>query len=190
MPVRKLFTDDELLDATRHLVAQGGARAITLQAVAAEAGAPNGSIYHRFRSLDDLIARAWLRAARRAQQTALEAGGDVETIALALYDLCLEDREDAILLGALGQRDLRRLSLSAGRRREVDEVNVPVDALMRTLAKRTFGHARAPDRHLLLQLTVDLPYAFVRRHLDAGTTPPRTDRDRLRAAVRAALKEH
>jgi AcrR family transcriptional regulator len=186
---RTTFTDDQLLDAARDLVAQGGARAITLQAVAERAGAPNGSIYHRFRSLDDLIARAWLRAARRTQQAALDAGDEVEDIALAIYDRCLADRADAILLGALGQRDLARLRLSPQTRRDVDEANAPVDGLMRTVAKSTFGRARAADRHLLLQLTVDLPYAFVRRHLEAGTTPPRTDRDRLRAAVRAAMKE-
>ena len=190
MAVRKVFTDDDLLDAARRLVVEGGARAITLQAVAEQAGAPNGSIYHRFRSLDDLIARAWLRAGRRAQAAALDAGGDLVAIALAIYDFCLEDREDAILLGALGQRDLRRLSLGADTRRDVDDANAPIDELMRALAKRTFGHARAADRHLLLQLTVDLPFGFARRHLDAGTSPPTTDRDRLRAAVRAALKEH
>ncbi|MEJ7734392.1 MAG: TetR family transcriptional regulator [Polyangiaceae bacterium] len=42
------FDREELLDAALALVAEGGPAALTLAALARAAGAPTGSIYHRF----------------------------------------------------------------------------------------------------------------------------------------------
>lgn len=39
----------------------------------ATSGAPKGSVYHRFGTLDELLAPLWLRAARRSQAAFLAA---------------------------------------------------------------------------------------------------------------------
>ena len=48
MPRPAIFTLDELLDAAAALLAADGPSAVTMSAVARAAGAPSGSMYHRF----------------------------------------------------------------------------------------------------------------------------------------------
>src|SRR6185312_6438634 len=67
MPRPLLHDPDEVLDAARDLIVEGGPRAAGIRAIAERSGAPSGSLYHRFGSRDELVARAWLRAVRRFQ---------------------------------------------------------------------------------------------------------------------------
>ncbi|WGX97188.1 TetR/AcrR family transcriptional regulator [Nocardioides sp. L-11A] len=60
-----LHTRDALLDAAAELFAAGGARAVTMSAVARTAGAPSGSVYHRFPDRGTLLADLWQRTADR-----------------------------------------------------------------------------------------------------------------------------
>jgi AcrR family transcriptional regulator len=58
---------DTLLDVARDLVVRDGARAVTVDRIIEISGAPKGSIYHRFSTVDDLLAAMWIRAVRRSQ---------------------------------------------------------------------------------------------------------------------------
>ena len=69
----RLHDPDSILDATLTVVLDRGAPEATIQAIAAESGAPTGSIYHAFGSREALLARMWVRAARRSQERFLEA---------------------------------------------------------------------------------------------------------------------
>ncbi|MDQ6525114.1 helix-turn-helix domain-containing protein [Nocardioides sp. LHD-245] len=60
-----VHTHNTLLDAAVELFAAGGARAVTMSAVARAAGAPSGSVYHRFPDRGTLLADLWLRTATR-----------------------------------------------------------------------------------------------------------------------------
>lgn len=101
MPRPERYAASLILDATRGVVADRGARGVTLAAIAHVSGAPVGSIYHRFGSLDELLAQVWLRAVRRSHAAlapALATGDPVQRavrVALAVYDFCLAEREDA-----------------------------------------------------------------------------------------------
>ncbi len=194
---RKAFTADGILDAARTVVAQGGARALTVDAVAQASAAPVGSIYHRFSSVDALIARLWLRAARESQEAALraarEAGGAPRdvclAVALALYDHCLREPADAALLGSFRVADLLRLQLDPGLADELRRVNDPIDRLMGRLSRAVFGRADRDARDLLLLACVDLPFGAATRHVRDGARAPRRRRERLALAVAAALEE-
>jgi AcrR family transcriptional regulator len=192
---RNTFTADAILDAARAVVAEGGARALTVDAVARASAAPVGSIYHRFASVDDLIARLWLRAARRSQEEALaaarSAGGapaDVcLAVALALYDRCLREPDDAALLGAFRLTDLLGLELDPALAEELRRVNEPIDGLMGSLARGLFGRAGREARDLLLLACVDLPFGAASRYARDGGRAPRRRRERLAVAVAAAI---
>ncbi len=194
---RKRFTADGILDAARTVVAQGGARALTVEAVARASAAPVGSIYHRFASVDELIARLWLRAARASQQAALGAAGaagDAPTavcvaVALAVYDHCLCEPADVVLLSSFRLADLRRLDLDPGLADELRRVNEPIDRLTERLARSVFGRADREARDLLLLACVDLPYGAASRHVHDGVRAPSRRRERLAVAVTAALEE-
>ncbi|MGG7382453.1 TetR/AcrR family transcriptional regulator, partial [Escherichia coli] len=62
-----------ILDAALEQVLDRGARATTIDAIAEASGAPKGSLYHRFQSLNDLLAEMWIRAVHRAQESFLAA---------------------------------------------------------------------------------------------------------------------
>ncbi|MBL6458326.1 TetR/AcrR family transcriptional regulator [Belnapia sp. T6] len=53
------FTEDDFIEATMALVAEGGPAAATMQAIARQVGAPTGSIYHRFESRAAVLGAAW-----------------------------------------------------------------------------------------------------------------------------------
>ena len=88
----ELHPTDSILDAARGVVLDRGLGAATVAAIARSSGAPVGSIYHRFGSVDHLLAEMWIRAVRRSQEGFLAALGDPEPIegavaaALTVYD--------------------------------------------------------------------------------------------------------
>jgi AcrR family transcriptional regulator len=55
------FTEDSIIDASIEVVAHCGVAAVSISAIAGKAGAPTGSVYHRFESRGAILARAWLR---------------------------------------------------------------------------------------------------------------------------------
>ena len=110
-------------------------------------GAPVGSIYHRFGSVDDLLTEMWIRAVRRSQErfvTAAENADPVEAAvgaALSIYDFCAEHPADARLLLSYGPQDLARGRIDPGRREELERLNAPVMKVVRELARRLYGRA-------------------------------------------------
>ena len=68
MPRPAKFTEDQILDSALRLVAEGGPGAATIAGIAGLLGAPVGSIYHRFRSRDLLLARFWIRTIKDFQK--------------------------------------------------------------------------------------------------------------------------
>ncbi len=190
---RRVFSTEAILDAAREVVVTRGARGATVEAISREAGVPVGSIYHRFDSLAELLARTWLRAARRSQERALAVPVSPErplesavAVAVAMYDHCLEQPEDTLLLDALGRSELLTMELGP-LRDELVAVNERVEALMAGLARALFGRAEGRTRDLVLLALVDMPHGFAHRQLSSGSRTP-ARRERLPAAVRAVLE--
>jgi AcrR family transcriptional regulator len=182
------------LDAARDLVLSGGTRAATMDRIVSASWAPKGSIYHRFATLDDLLAKMWLRAVRRSQDSFLAALGhpDAEAAAiaagLAIHDFARAQPGDTRLLASLRREDLLGSVTSPDVQRELREVNDGLAAAVVQLARRL--HRRAPRSALerTACAVIDLPQGAVRRHLISGTPVPRTTRSQLEAAIRAALQ--
>jgi AcrR family transcriptional regulator len=189
---RQVFSTDAILDAARDLVVERGARGATVGAIARAAGVPVGSIYHRFDSVGELLARTWLRAVERSQRRALAVPVSIEqpiaaaeAIALAMYDHCLAEPQDTLLLDRLGRAEVLAMDLGP-LRGELEKVNERVEALMASLARALYGRADARTRDLVLLSLVDLPHGFAQRQLISGAPAP-ARRARLAAAVRAVL---
>ena len=187
-----MFSTEAILDSAREVIVTRGARGATVEAIARAAGVPVGSIYHRFDSLAELLARTWLRAARRSQERALAVPVSADrpldsaiAVALAMYDHCLEQPEDTLLLDALGRTQLLEMELGK-LRGELETANERVEALMAGLARSLYGRADRRTRDLVLLALVDMPHGFAHRQLVSGTLTP-ARRERLPAAVRAAL---
>jgi AcrR family transcriptional regulator len=190
----QLYSDDAILDAARTLVLDGGARSTTLNAIAEASGAPKGSIYHRFASLNDLLAELWIRAVRRSQGEFIEALGKPDAMtaavaaALSLHDFAEREPADARLLASLRREDLVETVGAERLQAELDELNRPLEAALTGLARKLYGRATAGTVERTITAVVDLPMGAIRRHLIAETPLPASLRGQLEAAVRAALR--
>ena len=149
-----------------------------MEAIAEASGAPIGSIYHRFGSRDELIARLWIRAVHRSQAPFMVAAdrGRAREAALAaatsILDFCQEHPADARLLVAFRRDDLIRAIPEGPLAEELEVLNRPVEHAVVKLARRLYGsRSRAAlDRTLLA--VFDLPYGAVRRYLISGIPLP------------------
>jgi len=196
MPRPQRHSVDAILDVSRDLVLRDGARAVTIDRIVAASGAPKGSIYHRFSTVNDLLAAMWLRGVRRSQARFLEplgAGGDPLQAAvaagLAIHDFAKEEPADARLLAALRREDLVGTVVDASLISDLKRVNDELQAALTTLARRFYGRATRDAVQRTTFAVVDLPQGAIRRHLVSGTSVPNNVRPQLAAAIRAALTD-
>jgi AcrR family transcriptional regulator len=185
-----------ILDASRDLVLHEGARGVTVDRIVAVSGAPKGSLYHRFSTVDNLLATMWLRAVRRSQDRFLQqltASGDAVEAAvaagLAIHDFANEEPADARLLAALRREDLVGQVTDAALIVGLQEVNDRLHAALTALARRLYGRANRDTLERTTCAVVDLPMGAIRRHLVSGVAVPDSVRPQLTAAIRAALQD-
>lgn len=178
MPRPAKFGEDQIMDAALRLVAEGGPKAATIAGIADVLGAPVGSIYHRFKSRDLLLARLWVRTIRHFQVgflRALEADDlDEAAIGAAPYNVgwTREHPEEARVLLLYRCEDLaQRWPEELGE--ELDTLNDEVEKAIRNYALRRYGENSGADsvRRVVFAL-VDVPYAAGRLHLVNGEPPP------------------
>ncbi len=178
------------------LLAEGGRAALTIRALAARAGASNGSIYHSFGSLDAVIGRAWLRRAEQflaLQRAAVDAAllrddprGAVQAAADATAQLAEQDLRAAHLLVVLSRDEVLTDALPtevADRLRALDAALLDT---LRTLARAVFGRAGAAPVDVITACVVRLPAALLFPDVRAGRVR-QGSRDQLAAAVAAVL---
>jgi AcrR family transcriptional regulator len=194
VPRTALHDTDELLDAARDLIVEGGPRAAGIRAIAMRSGAPSGSLYHRFGSRDQLVAQAWLRAVRRFQAGFLAAldHDDARTgVANAIrwsVAFTLDHPADTRLLLDHSRKDLLDVEPTGALAADLAEVNGPLVRAIRALAARLYGTATQEAVERVSYALIDLPQAVLRRHLRAGTLTAATA-DSLAAAIRALVSD-
>jgi AcrR family transcriptional regulator len=182
-----------MLDAARELLLEQGSRSATIDAIAETSGAPTGSIYHRFGSRDELLARLWIRAARRSQERFLEALEAPDPrqaaldAALSIVEFAERERADARLLVSFRREDLIT-AVGGELAAELEELNRPVARATVSLSRRLFGSRSRASLDRTLLAAFDLPYGGVRRYLITDSPLPAALREDLTRAVRAVLR--
>ncbi|MYW01943.1 TetR/AcrR family transcriptional regulator [Streptomyces sp. SID3343] len=188
------FTEDDFLDAVLRITARDGAGAVTIAGVAAEVGAPVGSVYHRFASRDLLLARLWVRTIRRFQEPFVAAISDEDpvvgadrAVSAVLAWVRAHPAEAGVLL--LYRRDdlVTRWPDELGP--ELVGLNDAAGAALRDYARARYGRAGTAQVERVTLALVDIPYAAVRRHLAAGRPHPASTERHTLAAARAVLAD-
>jgi AcrR family transcriptional regulator len=183
---------DDVLDAARDLVVEAGPRAVGIRAIARRSGAPSGSLYHRFGSREELLARAWLRAVQRFQDGFLRAlaAPDPREAALGAatwaVEFALANPDDTRLL-----LEHSRLALLEGEPQPpiaeaLARINDPIVRAVGRLTIALYGSEAPEAVERVCNAVIDLPVAVLRRHLRAGTLTRRTATS-LQSAVSALL---
>lgn len=166
------------------LAAENGTANVTMQAVAAELGAPSGSLYHRYPTRDHLLADLWLRSVGAFQQSLferLEHCDDALEAACAaathVVGWCRRNPVPAKILLLFSVTDLKEGSWPAEIKERADGLNNELGRRIRRLA-RDLGATSSEDRLRLRMCVFDLPYGVVRNRLQ-GDEPIRAIDERL-----------
>jgi AcrR family transcriptional regulator len=193
MPRPQVHPTDAMLDAARDLLLEDGSRSATIERIADASGAPTGSIYHRFGSRDELIARLWMRAVYRSQASFLTALEEPDAkqaalaAALSIIEFCEAHPADARLLVSFRRDDLIRSAPQGPLVDELAELNRPIERAVVDLARQLYGTRSRSALDRTLMVVFDLPYGAARRYLIAGTRLPTRLRGDVTAAVNAVL---
>ncbi len=192
----QVHSTEAILDAARDKLLDEGARGLTVDAIAAASGAPVGSIYHRFGSLEGLLAQMWLAAVRRHQSALLAALDSVPDSteaavrgALSMYDFAGEHPADAQLLAVMRKEDLFETGGADAARDALEDLNADVGRRLAELSARLFGNAGPVALERTAFVVLDVPHGAVRRHLEAGSPLPGPLRAWIESAARAVLAD-
>lgn len=183
------FTRDQILDGACAAVARHG-RDATIAQVSEEIGAPTGSIYHRFRSREDLFVSLWLRSIRRFQVGLLAAGRiedptqALRTFAVHSVRYCREHQDEALVMTMYRQQSLLEHG-PAWLHDEIRTLNDEVNDLVARLCERRYGRVTPSLLELVMAAARDCPLGLARKYI--GHDIPRWIDDAVGVAVSAIL---
>jgi AcrR family transcriptional regulator len=183
------FSRDQILDSTCRLIAQHGPEPVTVAAIATELGAPTGSIYHRFRSKEEILAGLWLRIVDLFQEGFLEALRTHHGVTAALHTprwVRAHPAEARVLLLHRREEFLSPEWTDEIRDRAERLAN-DLDEGLREFTMRSFGSVSRANLRKTTFVLIDVPYAAVRRHLEHGETPPDVVEEMIEATYYAVM---
>jgi len=195
MPRPEKFTEQRILDAAGALVAEGGPSSATITAIAAAMGAPNGSIYHRFRTRDALLGRLWLKKAAFFQDNFANALDHPDprqaglNAALSLPRSVRADFVGARIMLLYRREDFLGEGWPSEMQEEAARLGRQVTDALADITMRLFGNRTAASRQAAAFAVLDVPFAAVRRYVGAGEAPP-LHVDNLIAAAFFAASGH
>ncbi len=185
------FTKADLIKAATTLSARLGPAHTTIAAIAEEAGAPVGSLYHRYPSHSALLAEVWLSAAERFQAASLallaKARNEDGAVECALFTprFVRNDHATAVVLIAHRRDDFLQPAAPKEYRDRAAKLAADMRAGLAAAAPRLLpSDARAREK-LTLAL-IGIPLGAVRIFLPQAVPPVEIDTI-IEAAVRAAL---
>ncbi|WP_316575312.1 TetR family transcriptional regulator [Nocardia canadensis] len=170
----RLFTDDQVLDAARDLLVDPAIIRPAIAAIGKAAGVHTGSIYVRFASRDELLARLWLRSIRRFHEGLLDAlAGPSPLLAAATYlpRYCREHPTEARAMKMFHRDEL----LAVGPdelRHEIATVNDAMNAALLAAVVTEFGTADAETTAVAEAAVKAIPYGLVRDYIARAAPIP------------------
>ncbi|NPC97904.1 TetR/AcrR family transcriptional regulator [Nocardioides sp. zg-DK7169] len=188
LQARSESSADRMLDAALTLLADGGLRAVTVAAVAREAGTSNGSLYHRFGDRGGLLLAAQDRALGQIEAATARAFARADAEPDDDRALAMLAREALAIFGT-HRAALRTFLVEAAGQPEFEARTVRSSHLLATTVTdwlRTRFDARDEDAEAAYRLLFALGAAQALFD-DAQVSPGRTDPDRFADAVARAV---
>lgn len=178
MPRPAKFDEDQILGAAATLVATRGPAAATMTAIKHALGAPSGSIYHRFKTRDELLGKLWLSKAQAFQDqwtAALQEADPVRAgleAALSMPRQVRLDFDGARVMLLHRREDFLMHGWPPEMKAEAEQLGRQVKDGLSAMTKRLFGRDTAAARRATAFATIDIPFSAVRRYIGEGGSPP------------------
>jgi AcrR family transcriptional regulator len=168
-----------ILDCAKHVSAEVGPQKLTIAAVAERAGAPVGSIYHRYASRHEILAAVWLDLVEEFQGrflAALEGSDPAAAAVAAVRHTCGWVRRhprEARLMLLHRREDFAAEHWPQSYRRRAEKLAAQAGRSLRRYTVRLLGRCRAQELRIVRFILVDLPTAALKRDIEAGVLPSR-----------------
>ena len=192
------FNDDTFVQAAIEVAATCGVAAVSMAAIASKAGAPMGSVYHRFASRSEVLARAWLRAKsglRQAVEPHWQSGRTWPAVQ-ALLGWCREHPLHARFLLQCEDHPPIDEALAEPWRQRLEDEQLALEQAFEQVVRHCARHggseagqaqAHSPSMGTLLRFALlDSPLALARPYLAQGGEIP-ADAEALLCTAHAAL---
>ncbi|QYN16687.1 TetR/AcrR family transcriptional regulator [Amycolatopsis sp. DSM 110486] len=186
------YTTAQFLDAATALFAGGGARAVTMAATAKAAGAPNGSIYHRFADRPELLAALWITTLRDFQDDFIALLGPAPSVddaiaaAASVVHWCRRHPAGAHVLDA-GKQAFSPADWSPSATADLARAENELKAAIKHATATLPSSVGCTAEDVVLAL-VEVPRAVVHRYLSGGRTPPPKAADLVARSARKLLR--
>ena len=166
-PVR--FSKDDILDGAAQALMQVGP-SLSIATIARQIDGPSGSIYHRFRSREELLIQLWLRSIRRFQAGFLSACATndphvaITKAAGHIISYCREHPQDALAMTLY--RHVKLIdSAPAELKPEVEHINDEITVAITDLCLRRYDAATTRHWEILTLAIKQTPYGIVRPYV-------------------------
>lgn len=177
------YDESSFIDGAIEIAAQCGIGSVSMSAIAVKAGAPIGSVYHRFDSRSTILARAWLKvkADFRLEVANLWDQGDTWAAVVALLGWCRHKPVYARFL--LQCQDFPDFggALPAELNTLIEAEQSELDACFARCAQ-AMQHDTDHARHTLHFILIDAPIAIVKPYLTQSQPIPASVEAILRAS--------
>lgn len=190
---KALFQRRDMTGAALRLVAERGPQAVTVAALAKEVGAPTGSIYHRYRSRDELLAELWMDVVEGFQSAfvaSLEAAHDLDGAVATARFMPAWTREHPLetrLLLLHRRQDFVAGDWPADLAARATALEPQLGSALRAFAQRAFGHAEADTMARLRYALLDAPFGAIKPYVQARKRVPLLVDELVTATARAVL---
>ncbi|QDP96938.1 TetR/AcrR family transcriptional regulator [Microlunatus elymi] len=190
MPRPRRFTDDQVLDATRDLLADPQITRPTIAQISRQSGIHTGSIYLRFASRDELLARLWLRSIQRFHVgliEALQAPDPLVQAALHQSRYCRAHPTEARAMKMFHREQLLGIG-PAQLQDDLQHVNDAMNAAFGDAVEATFGSRDPQLQAWAYTAAKAIPYGLIRDFIAHAQPIPDWIDDMVQAAVSAVLR--
>jgi len=141
-------------------------------------GAPSGSIYHRFKTRDELLGKLWLSKATAFQDRWMDALEEADPVragleaALSMPRQVRLDLDGARVMLLHRREDFLMDGWPPEMKAEAERLGRQVKEGLSAMTKRLFERDTASARRATAFATVDIPFSAVRRYVGEGGSPP------------------
>lgn len=191
---KAIFERRDMTGAALRLVADRGPQAVTVAALAREVGAPTGSIYHRYRSREQLLAELWMEVVEAFQDGfvgSLAHATDVEGAVASARFMVSWTREHPLesrLLLLHRRQDFVSGEWPTDLAERAAALEPQMGASLKGFAERAFGRTDAETMARLRYALLDAPFGGIKPYVQARKRLPPVLDDLVARTARAVLE--
>ena len=148
---------------------------LNIATIAKQINGLSGSIYHRFRSREEILIQLWLRSISRfhigflAAVNTADPNAAIRAFARHVVSFCRQYPQDALAMTLYRHSKLVH-TVPTDLKNEVEHINDGINAAIGNLCQRRYGILSNQHREILTLAIVQTPYGIVRPYV--GTDVP------------------